>query len=226
VKKQPAIKRQRSARVAQKHEQARLDILEAAQRILLKGGVEAVTLASVAGELHMTKQALYHYFPSKDALVRKLVATLFDDEIKALVAAVEKVDSGTATLGTLIRAFYEHYIGRLDTFRSVYCQAQLYSGAGPGFDKDTVHKEINPRTRHLFDVLEARIAGASASKAKRERMRRLAFSAWLSALGLVTMLGVADAVKDPLAHSDEDLLDTLSTVFDDAAKRWGNTAET
>ncbi len=53
-------------------------------------------------------------------------------------------------------------------------------------------------------------------------MRKLAFTAWLSALGLVTMLGVADAVDDPLIHSDEDLLDTLSSVFDDVAAGWVN----
>jgi len=51
-------------------------------------------------------------------------------------------------------------------------------------------------------------------------MRNLAFTAWVSALGLVTMLGVADAVNDPLLHSDEDLLDTLSSVFDDVAIKW------
>lgn len=220
MKKQIPGKRPRSARVEQKYEQARQDILEVAQRILLKGGMEAVTLASVAGELSMTKQALYHYFPSKEALVRSLVTTLVNDEIETLIAAIEDVDSGADALGTLIRAFYNHYIERLDAFRSVYCQSQLYSASGSGIDEDTVRNEINPRTRHLFDVLEDRISRSSASKAERARMRQLAFTAWLSALGLLTMLGVADAVNDPLVHKDEELLDTLSTVFDEAAAKW------
>lgn len=47
-------------------------------------------------------------------------------------------------------------------------------------------------------------------------MRSLAFSAWLSALGLLTMLGLADANDDPLVHSDQVLLDTLANVFDEA----------
>jgi len=210
-------KRQRSARVEQKYARARQEILATAQVLLQKGGVDAVTLASVAGELGMTKQALYHYFSSKEALVRSLVTTLLDAEIETLIGAIEKVESGAESLGMLIRAFYEHYISRLDAFRSVYCQSQLYSSPGTAIDADTVRNEINPRTRHLFDVLEARIAGSSASKDRRERMRRLAFSAWLSALGLMTMLGVADALNDPLVHSDEDLLDTLAGVFDEAA---------
>jgi len=90
MKKQPSKKRHRSPRVERKYLQARQEILETAQSILLEGGVEAVTLASVAGELGMTKQAIYHYFPSKDALVRSLVATLVDSEIETLIAAVAK----------------------------------------------------------------------------------------------------------------------------------------
>ncbi len=214
--------RQRSARVERKHAQARKEILEVAQAILLQGGADAVTLASVAGELGMTKQALYHYFPSKEALARSLVAALVDNEIEALIATVKDVDSGQKSLGTLIRAFYDHYIDRLDAFRFVYCQSQLYRGTGAGLDQDTIKKEINPSTRQLFDVLEAQIADSSASKTQRKRMRELAYTAWLSALGLVTMLGVADAVNDPLVHTDEDLLDAMSSVFDDATVRWAN----
>lgn len=219
MKKQKAKKRKRSPRVKQKYEQARTEILEVAQRILLNGGVEAVTLASVAGELRMTKQALYHYFPSKEALMRGLVTTLLDEEVNRLIAAVEVADSGKNVLGTLIATFYDHYIGRLNAFRSVYCQFQLHRTNEPGLDKATIHDEINPRTRHLFDVLEERLAGSSGSKSERERARQLAFSAWLAALGLMTMLGVADANEDPLIHSDEDLLRMLSGVFDSAARQ-------
>ena len=214
--------RQRSVRVERKREQARQEILQVAQGILLRDGVDAVTLASVGADLGMTKQAIYHYFPSKEALVRSLVAALVDTEIETLIGAIKEVDSGTKSLGTLIRAFYDHYIGRLNAFRFVYCQSQLYSGKGAKLDQDTIQKEINPRTRHLFDVLEVRITGSAASTAEHVRMRKLAFTAWVSALGLVTMLGVADAVNDPLVHSDEDLLDTMSSVFDDAAVRWVN----
>jgi AcrR family transcriptional regulator len=222
MNKKTTAMRQRSARVERKHAQARKEILEVAQAILLQGGADAVTLASVAGELGMTKQALYHYFPSKEALARSLVAALVDNEIEALIATVKDVDSGQKSLGTLIRAFYDHYIDRLDAFRFVYCQSQLYRGTGAGLDQDTIKKEINPSTRQLFDVLEAQIADSSASKTQRKRMRELAYTAWLSALGLVTMLGVADAVNDPLVHTDEDLLDAMSSVFDDATVRWAN----
>jgi len=214
MKSVPAETPQRSPRIRKKRKQARKEILQAAREILRQQGVESVTLASVAGVLDMTKQAIYHYFPSKDALMRALVASLLDEEVETLVQAVMHAKPGQATLSTLIRTFYSHYVNNLEAFRTVYCLSQLKSPSRISMDEATLRKEINPRTHQLFDVLEARLANESMSRAQRERMRRLAFVAWTSALGLVTMLSVAEAVGDPLVHKDEALLDTLANVFD------------
>jgi AcrR family transcriptional regulator len=216
--KQDAMEGRRpSARIKAKRRRARQEILEVARKQLVVGGVEAVTLESVAADLGMTKQALYHYFPSKEALNRSLVTSFLDDEVETLIAAVEAADAGENALATLIRAYYEHYIANLNVFRAIYCQTQLQSAARRSLDRQTLHEEINPRTQRLFDVLEQRLAGRTRSAAKRDRLRRLAYTAWTSALGLVTILGIADALDDPLLHSDEDLLDTLSAVFGAAA---------
>lgn len=209
----PQKARQPSARIREKRRRARHDILDAARRVLNEHGIESVTLASVAAELGMTKPALYHYFSSKDALVRALVVSLLGEEIDALIAAVDAEERVADTLPAMIRAFHAHYIDRLDAFRIVYCQSQLVSGATLGMDANTLRNEINPRTRQLFDVLEDRLSGARASATERRRARQLAYSAWTSALGLLTMLSVADATGDPLAHSDADLLDTLVGVY-------------
>ena len=210
-------RRRSSPRVREKRRQARREILDAARRLLREEGIEAVTLASVASQLGMTKPALYHYFPTKDALVGSLVTSLLNEEIEALIEAVEAEDDVARILGTLIRAFYRHYIRRLDAFRLVYCHSQLGPAVDLGMNPETIRDEINPRTRHLFDVLEARLAGAGVSEAGRHEARRLAFTAWTSALGLLTMLSVSDATQDPLVHDDADLLDTLAGVFDRAA---------
>jgi len=214
MNKTTSARRQPSARVEQKRQQARQEILEIAEQLLHEGGVDAVTLASVAGRLNMTKQALYHYFQSKEALTRSLVTALLNDEVEALIKAVEASDEVEKTLSTVIRAFYDHYIHRLEAFRTVYCQSQLHSGTIKSLDKVTLRDEINPRTNHLFDLLEERISGAAASDSKRRRKRQLAFTAWTSALGLMTMLGIADATDDPLVHADEELLDSLEDSYD------------
>jgi len=203
-----------SARVEQKREHNRREILVAAETLLQHGGIDAVTLAAVAGELALTKQALYHYFPSKEALIKTLVIKLLDDEVTALIAAVEKEKSSKRVLGSMIRTFYAHYIKHLDAFRAVYCASQLYQTGSGIIDQDLLRDEINPRTRGLFDILEDRLSKPSMSGNARARRRRLAYSAWLAALGLMTMLAVADATNDPLIHSDQDLVDSLAEVFD------------
>ena len=96
MKQQKPEKRKRSVRVEQKDERASQEILQAAHDIRLEGGVEAVTLSSVAGKLNTTTQALYHYFVSKEALVNNLVTPLLDDEQEPLISAVE--DSGSDRL--------------------------------------------------------------------------------------------------------------------------------
>jgi AcrR family transcriptional regulator len=210
------MKKQPSARIARKRQQARREILDSAQAILSESGPEAVTLASVAGRLGMTKQSLYHYFASKEALIRGLVITLLDAEIESLLNAIARRRSNKKVLGVLIQAFYSHYIDNLDAFRIVYCQSQLYSSSAAALDEMTLRDEIHPRTRQLFDVLEERIAGEDASKVQRRSARRLAYTAWTSALGLMTMLGVADATDDPVVHSDKELVKTLSDIFNAA----------
>ena len=211
------IKKTPSPRIAQKREQVEREILSIAQSILIENGPKGVTLASVAGRLGMTKQSLYHYYSSKEALVRALVTNLLDQEIEALLAALAKEKSDTKVLGVLIKAFHAHYADNLGAFRTVYCHTQMYAPSTSDLDEITLREEIHPRTRQLFDVLEGRIAEEGASRAERKRARQLAFTAWTSALGLMTMLGVADASDDPIMHPEKALLKTLSLVFDNAA---------
>ena len=205
-----------SVRVEQKRERTRQEILSTAQEVLIEQGVEGVTLASVAGKLNLTKQALYHYFPSKDVLLKSLVTSLLNNEVDTLVTAVTSQDTKVGVLGTMIRTFYGHYIDHLEVFRFIYCQSQLNSDSTIKFDSSMLRDEVNPATRRLFDVLEERLCTELTSPEQRVQIRRLAFSAWLSALGLLNMLSVANANRDPLIHSDKDLLDTLTKVFDDA----------
>lgn len=209
--------RQPSTRVAQKRRRAKREIIDTAQSILAQTGHDGVTLASVAGQLGMTKQSLYHYFPSKEALDRGLVTALLDAEIESLLKALNGRRADSKILGTLIHAFYAHYIDDLDAFRTIYCRSQLYSSADTKLDELTLRDEIHPRTRHLFDVLEDRLSEPGAGKAKRRQARQLAFTAWTSALGLVTMQSVASANNDPIAPSERALLKVLSGVFDRAA---------
>jgi hypothetical protein len=94
---------------------------------------------------------------------------------------------------------------------------QLLSASRVTFDEATLAEQVHPRTRRMFDTLEARLAGHTRSKEKRRHVRQLAFTAWTSVLGLMTMISVADASNDPLAQPHDELLATLCRVFDQAA---------
>ncbi|MEU3982464.1 TetR/AcrR family transcriptional regulator [Streptomyces sp. NPDC026672] len=64
------------------------EIVDAAERRLTENGLHALSLRAVARDLGMTVQALYHYFPNRDALVTVLVAEAYDDLADAVTSAV------------------------------------------------------------------------------------------------------------------------------------------
>lgn len=63
------------------------EIVEAAERHLTEHGPAALSLRAVARSLGMSVQALYHYFPDRDALVTVLIAKAYEDLAAAVRAA-------------------------------------------------------------------------------------------------------------------------------------------
>ncbi|TDC73953.1 TetR/AcrR family transcriptional regulator [Streptomyces hainanensis] len=80
------------------------EILAAAERHITEHGPHALSLRAVARDLGMTVQALYHYFPSRDALVTSLIAKAYEELTDAVRAAVESPPEGDADLPGLVIA--------------------------------------------------------------------------------------------------------------------------
>jgi hypothetical protein len=139
---------------------------------------------------------------------------LIDEEISELESAVERTGPIDNPIGAMIKAFHTHYRTNLHAFRFVYGQLQLYLKPELGIDAEMVRSEITPRTRHLFDLMELRLASADQGIRERRSMRRLAFVAWMSVLGLLTMIAIAEGMHDPLLYPDEELLDTITSLFE------------
>ncbi|MDX6354513.1 MAG: hypothetical protein QOF98_1416 [Streptomyces sp.] len=78
----PTLRQRRRAAATQ-------EILDAAERHITEHGPAALSLRSVARSLGMTVQALYHYFPSRDALVTAVVTKAYDDLADAVQTAVD-----------------------------------------------------------------------------------------------------------------------------------------
>ncbi|MGD8825165.1 MAG: helix-turn-helix domain-containing protein, partial [Myxococcales bacterium] len=126
----------RHARNERRREQVREEILDAARRVLLRRGTASFTLAAVARELQLTKAALYHYFPSKEALVFELVYLGLESHAEAVGDAVAKAESGADAIEALIRASTEHYGNRKDELRLAYLVPQVGTASATPFDSD------------------------------------------------------------------------------------------
>jgi len=80
------------------------EILDAAEHHITEHGPAALSLRAVARSLGMTVQALYHYFPNRDALVTALVTKAYDDLTDAVQAAVDTVPDDSALPRMVIAA--------------------------------------------------------------------------------------------------------------------------
>ncbi|MGY1606332.1 MULTISPECIES: TetR/AcrR family transcriptional regulator [unclassified Geodermatophilus] len=83
------------------------DIRSAARAVLVEHGVDGLALRAIAREVGLTAPALYRYFASREELVERVVADLYDELCDVMEAARDAVDPprpGTQLLVTA-RAF-------------------------------------------------------------------------------------------------------------------------
>ena len=120
-----------------------------------------------------------------------------------------------------MRTVFDRYRDRLELF-------VLFFKMGPGGDfEGLVGPDELQRFRPINDMLyggaEARLRAdrRNGKFTKTRDPRRFAFTAHMAVIGLLNMKAIAAAAKDPLIHSDEDLIDDLCTTFRDAALQGG-----
>jgi len=208
----------RVARRERRRERSREEILDAARRVLLRSGVAATTLEAVAKEVGVSKPTLYYYFASKNALLFELIFGALTAEAQAIHDGVEKAQSGAEALGVIIRESVNAFTPSLDDFRLAFLHGQV---AAPG----SVHFDAQQfaRIRPLNDLRY----GGAAKKLREEQLARpsranvqprlMAFLAWISAIGLLTVKGMVESLEDPLIYSDEQLIEGLARIFEAAA---------
>jgi AcrR family transcriptional regulator len=86
----------------------REDWLGLAREMLIRGGVEAVTVQSISRKLGVTRGGFYGYFGSRDALLQRLLQDWQDVNTRALrrIAAPDRTD-GEAQFKELINMWVE-----------------------------------------------------------------------------------------------------------------------
>lgn len=207
----------RQARRERRRNRTREEILEAARTVLLANGVAAMTLEAVATEAGMSKTGLYYYFPSKDALIFELVHAASERHAVAVDDAVRKAGDGRsavrAMIGETVRNFGEH----LDDFRLIFLLAQVTGGGAVRWSEEQFARlrPINDLLLASTTALLRRDQETAGGQAPVEP-RLMAFLAFLSAIGVLTMKGMVEQVNDPLVFSDEQLIEGLARIFEAA----------
>jgi AcrR family transcriptional regulator len=208
----------RLARRERRRNRSREEILEAARRVLLKKGIAATTLEAVAREAGLSKTALYYYFPSKDALFFDLVFGTIQSHARAVHDAVENAPDGAGALHAIVRESVDAYAPNLDDFRLAFLHSQVAGQGAVHFDREQFAR-IRPLNDLWFAGAAKKLGEDRRRRPGRDRVepRLLAFLAYLSAIGFLTMKGMVESLDDPLIYSDEQIIEGFARVFAAAA---------
>jgi len=219
--KQSIARTKREARNERRRNQTRAEILDTARDAVLRSGLASFTLSAVADELALTKPALYYYFDSKEALLFELLLREWVESATEVQAAVEETESGADAVEQLMRTVFNRYRDRLELF-------VLFFKMGPGGEFEGIIgpkelERIRPINDMLYGGAEARLRADQRNGGfpKKRDPRRYAFTAHMAVIGLLNMKAIAASAKDPLIHSDKDMIDDMCTTFRDAALRGG-----
>ncbi len=183
-------------------------------RVLLRDGLVGFTLEAVARECGVTKQGLLYHFAGKDDLVFDLFLEEWAAMADAVGHAVALAPDGPAALEAIIETYVARYQGRLELFRLVTQEVQKY-------ERDALSPERLSRLRPINDRMFAEAARKLSERGLPcgADPRRLAFSAHLAAMGILTMKSLAEHFRDPLRYSDRELVGEMCGVFRAATRQ-------
>lgn len=111
-------------------------LLEATERVFAQKGFHAATTNQIAKVAGVSIGTLYHYFPTKEALVAAVVHRMWEGELTAVMAHanafVEK--SIEEAIGLAVKALVDEIGRKIDLYRSWYTEAshlgELEKGLG------------------------------------------------------------------------------------------------
>ncbi|WP_407155368.1 TetR/AcrR family transcriptional regulator [Bradyrhizobium sp. STM 3557] len=79
-------------------------ILDAAMRVFRRQGFRRSTIEQAAEEAGLTRQALYHHFPSKEALFRGAIARFYERALAAEIEAARAAEAAGRELADIVIA--------------------------------------------------------------------------------------------------------------------------
>lgn len=170
----------------QRRDALRRAILDAATRLLISGGLPALSMRRVAAEVGCSTTVLYTMFGGKPGLLDALWAEGFDRLWQA-EAQVEEMQDPLARLAGLGFAYRQHALENPDYYRV------MFGGAIPGFQPSPAALDQSRRT---FQVLVDGVqSGIDAGVFRPADAETVALALWATVHGVVS-LEIAGSLRE------------------------------
>ena len=180
-----------------------LEILSIAREILASEGLGAVSFDAIARRLGRTKQAVLYWYPTKHDLLAAMFLPWLEAEAEMACQAVSMSSNRTEAVSSFVRSVARFHLSDLDRFRMMYLVPQTTSAKSPDRQKLVAGDKVYPVTGRLYGALANHLGGDP------ESARKEAVAIHSAVLGLVMMIAFADALRDPLKHKLDDLIQSL-----------------
>lgn len=148
-------------------------ILRAATEVFLRYGYRRATMDDIAQEVGMSRPALYLRYAGKEAILRAVMASGFDDMFQAMAAGLPDQNTVSARL----RLVFEHWSVRpYDLVARAPAAGELINSSF-SFAKDITDQSIQRLTGVLAEVMRAAIPKAAALQLSAEARARVMIAA-------------------------------------------------
>lgn len=125
-------------------------ILEAADELLVEGGVNGLSSRAVATRAGVNNALVFYYFGSKQGLVERVIERYYQRHVAALQAATGVM---TGSLRDRLHALVDAYVDFMEAHRRFPRLIQSLAASGPAFH-EVIARHMTPLFRWVEEALD------------------------------------------------------------------------
>ena len=133
-------------------EERRTIIIDAAQRVFMRDGLDKASMRTIASDAGCTTGAIYPYFNGKEEIYGAVLADSLASLLQYIRNRMESVETPLRRSQAGLSAFHDFYRARPD---ELSLGLYLFQGLGPnGLNKD-LDRALNAQLAEIFTILTA-----------------------------------------------------------------------
>lgn len=170
----------------------RIEIMEAVERLLARGGLNAVTMRAVAAEADVSLRLVQYYGRTKDELLGAVLDRLADKSVERWQARARR--QGYESPLEMIKAFYDEALPTDQAsrdFHRVGVSMESLAITNPDMAGHAFQRHLSGLGKHLSDILKS--SGLNATAARRLALEVMALAHGVGTLVMTGQLSVTDA---------------------------------